>query len=133
MRARLVTLKTIADPGRGTMSIAEVGPDVPFPVERVFYMYGLPKDGERGQHAHRAQHQFVIAMHGVLEARTWSASGEHAFSLDHPGIGLHIPPLTWLVIRAMTQDAVSLVLTSAHYDEGDYIRDRAEFVRLIGG
>jgi hypothetical protein len=41
--------------------------------------------------------------------------------------------MTWLTIRALTSGAVCLVLSSDHYDEADYIRDRTEFDRLIGG
>jgi hypothetical protein len=44
---------------------------------------------------------------------------------------LHIPPLTWVVFRALVPDAVVLVLASHLFDEADYIRDRAEFDALI--
>jgi hypothetical protein len=130
---KLVRLQKKPDPQRGMLCIAETDRDIPFTVQRIFYMYDMPVDGERGDHAHRAQHQFLIAMHGKLSVIAHSAKGTESFTLDEPALGLHVPPMTWLTIRALTSGAVCLVLSSDHYDEADYIRDRTEFDRLIGG
>jgi hypothetical protein len=41
-----------------------------------------------------------------------------------------VPPLVWIELRDFTPDAVCLVLTSEHFDQADYVRDRVEFERL---
>ena len=130
---RLIALQNIADPRRGPLCVAEAEREVPFAIRRIFYIYDLPAGIERGGHAHRAQHQFLIAMHGSLAVQAWSKNGAEDFLLDHPGQGLHAPPLTWLAIRALTPGAICLVLCSDRFDEADYIRNRAEFDRVIAG
>lgn len=128
---RLIALQSIADPSRGPMCVVEAEREVPFAIRRIFYMYDLPVGIERGGHAHRAQHQFLIGMHGSLAVQTWSTRGAEDFLLEHPRQGLHAPPLTWLVIRALDPAAICVVLCSDRFDEADYIRNRAEFDRLI--
>lgn len=128
----LVALQRLSDPKRGTLSVAECGREVPFTVQRIFHIYDMPVGGERGHHAHRQQHQFLIAMHGALAVTLRSRHGEQIFRLDDPAQGLHIPPLTWVVIKAATAGSVALVLASHAFDEADYIRDQTEFETLIG-
>jgi hypothetical protein len=41
--------------------------------------------------------------------------------------------MMWREVRAFSAGAVCLVLASQHFDEGDYIRDYAEFVRAVRG
>ena len=43
-------LKTFTDK-RGSLTLLEVGQDIPFPVERVFWIHNVPEGQERGQHA----------------------------------------------------------------------------------
>ena len=35
--------------------------DIPFEIKRVFYLYDIPGGEDRGAHAHRKCHQFLIA------------------------------------------------------------------------
>ena len=126
-----VALQRLADPKRGTLCVAECGREVPFVVQRIFHIYDMPVGGERGHHAHRVQHQFLIAMHGALEVTTRGREGEAVHLLEDPSQGLHVPPLTWLVLRARAPETVALVLTSHVFDEADYIRDRTAFDALI--
>jgi hypothetical protein len=126
-----IKLQRLADPKRGTLCVAECGREIPFTVQRIFHIYGMPVGGERGHHAHRQQHQFLIAMQGAVEVTIQDRAGTEVHKLADPGHGLHIPPLTWVVFRALVPDAVVLVLASHLFDEADYIRDRAEFDALI--
>ena len=104
-------------------------PDASLP--RLFFMHGLKQGTRRGDHAHRAQHQFLIAMHGRFDITWIHAQGGGKITLSDPRQGLHVAPLTWITLEARTDDAVCLVLASDVYDEADYIRNRAEFDRLI--
>ena len=40
---------------------------VPFPINRVFYSYDIPGGENRGAHAHKECHQFIIAASGSFE------------------------------------------------------------------
>jgi hypothetical protein len=131
MMSDTVALQRLTNPKLGTLCVAECGREVPFGVQRVFHIFDMPVGTERGGHAHRAQHQFLIAMHGAMEVLTRGREGEALHRLEDPGEGLYVPPMTWVVIRALAPESVLLVLASHAYDEADYIRDPAEFAALI--
>jgi hypothetical protein len=92
---------------------------------------GVPNGAQRGNHAHRVQHQLLVAAAGKFKIAAEDRSGSSEFILDMPSVGLHVPPLTWVTIRSMAPNSTCIVLASAGYDESDYIRDRGEFERLI--
>ena len=62
----LVNLPKIADP-RGNLTFIEGGRHVPFPIKRVFYLYDVPGGADRGGHALKQCHQFLIAMSGSFD------------------------------------------------------------------
>ena len=51
-------------------------------------------------------------------------------TLDDPSRGLILPPMVWHEMADFSPDSVLLVLADAPYDEGDYIRDYDDFLRL---
>ena len=128
---QLVRLQAFDDPLQGNLCIATAEREVPFRFPRLFFMHGLKAGMRRGDHAHRAQHQFLIAMHGRFDVTWVHAGGSGKITLADPRQGLHVPPLTWIALEALVDDAICLVLASDIYDEADYIRNRAEFDRLI--
>ena len=58
-------------------------------------------------------------------------SSERRSSSIVPGMGLYIPPMTWISQYGYTQDAVLVVLASAAYDSDDYIRDYDEYLTEV--
>ena len=49
---REIELPQIQDP-RGDLTFVEGGNHIPFDIARVYYLYNVPVDAERGGHAHR--------------------------------------------------------------------------------
>ena len=62
----LIELPKVSDP-RGNLSFIEGGQHVPFDIKRVYYLYDVPGGSERGSHAHRKLHQFIVAMSGSFD------------------------------------------------------------------
>ena len=93
-------------------------------------LYDMLVDARRGGHAHRGQHQLLIMTSGAGSARVDDGTMTVDLRLDRPSCALHVPPMLWLDLEDFTQNAVCTVLTSGLFDEGDYIRDYAEFKRL---
>jgi hypothetical protein len=60
---RMVDLPQINDP-RGDLTFVEGGNHIPFDIARVYYLYNVPVDAERGGHAHRGLEQIVFALSG---------------------------------------------------------------------
>ena len=123
-------LHQVEDP-RGQLTFAETGRQIPFEIKRCFLIFGVPGQNIRGEHAHRRQHQFLLCTHGSCHVVADDGRAREEFVLDHPSVGLYLPPMTWAVQYKYTGDAVLLVLTSDYYDSADYIRDYADFGRLI--
>jgi len=117
---------------RGNLSVGALGRDVPFDVKRYFLVYDVPNAEIRGEHAHLRCHQFLIAVKGTLHVVADDGRQREEFVLDRPGLGLHLPPMTWGIQHGYSADAVLLVLASEHYDAADYIRDYDRFLALVG-
>jgi hypothetical protein len=124
-------MRAVQDP-RGDLSAGEVGRDVPFEVKRYFLVYGVPRLEQRGEHAHRHCHQFLVAVAGSLHVIADDGANQQEFVLDRPSLGLYLPPMVWGVQHRHSADGVLLVLASQPYDAADYIRDYREFVALAG-
>lgn len=115
---------------RGTLSVAELGTDVPFDAKRFFFVYGVPSLEVRGEHAHHQCKQFLIAVKGKVHVVADDGSHREEFVLDRPNLGLYLPPMTWGIQYRYSPDTVLMVLASEHYDSTDYVRDYDEFLAL---
>ncbi|AKD01955.1 FdtA/QdtA family cupin domain-containing protein [Pontibacter korlensis] len=102
--------------------------EVPFEVNRVFYLYDIPGGESRGAHAHKACHQFLIAASGAYEVLLDDGNSKRQILLNRPNYGLHIPPGIWASEVNFSAGAICLVLASHAYDEQDYIREYNEYV-----
>lgn len=126
--ARLTEIQDL----RGDLCAAEVHEDIPFTPARIFFVYNVPNEKVRGEHAHKKCHQFLICVKGGVSVIYDDGSQRSEFLLDVPSVGLHIPPGVWGIQYKYTEDAVLMVLASDHYDEQDYIRNYSEFLEYVG-
>lgn len=115
----------------GNMSIADGVREVPFKVERVFWIYDIPAGESRGAHAHHECHQFIIAASGSFEVEVDDGNERKIFYLNRPFHGLHIPPGIWSHELNFSAGAICLVLTSQLFDDDDYIKDYEEYQKFV--
>lgn len=106
--------------------------EVPFPIRRVFYIYDIPGGKDRGAHAHKKCHQFLVAASGSFEIELADGRTRRTVALNRPYYGLHVPPGIWAAEKGFSSGAVCLVLTSHRYDESDYIRSYADYLAFVG-
>jgi hypothetical protein len=102
--------------------------DVPFQIKRVFYLYDVPGGIDRGAHAHKECHQFLIAASGSFEVQLDDGKVKKNIMLNQPFRGLHIPPGIWASEVNFSSGSICLVLASHNYNEKDYIRNYVEFL-----
>ena len=112
----------------GNITPVAGGQSVPFKISRVFYIYDIPGGRDRGAHAHKECHQFLVAASGSFEVELNDGEIKRTVSLNRPYFGLHIPPGIWAAEKGFSSGAVCLVLTSQKYNESDYIREYANFL-----
>lgn len=126
----LVTLPVFTD-GRGSLSFAEGGRQLPFDIARVFYMYGIPAGARRGAHGHREVSLALFAVAGSVDVLLDDGRTTQTVSLARPQDGLVIGPWVWHELENFAAGTVCLALASGVYDERDYIRDLEDFRREV--
>lgn len=130
MGSAAVHLLTEVKDARGSLVAGEAPAQVPFTPVRFFLVTGVPAGTARGGHAHRRCHQYLVAAVGTVEVAWEDGTNSETVTLEGPGRGLHLPPLTWASERYISPNAVLMVLASEPYDRSEYIEDYDEFVRL---
>ena len=116
----------------GLCFVESCSENVPFLIKRVYYIYGVSADVERGFHAHKTLEQILICIKGTINITLNDGKGVvEEVALDSPSTGLYVGPSTWRTMKWMQDDSILLVLASAHYDEADYIRNYDEFLEWI--
>ncbi len=124
---KIVELPKIADP-RGNLSFVEGGQHIPFDIKRVYYLYDVPGGSDRGSHAHKNLHQFIVAMSGSFDVVLDDGQQKQRFHLNRSYYGLYVSPMMWRNLDNFSSGAVCMVLASEHYEADDYIRDYDQFL-----
>ena len=112
----------------GNITALENNVEIPFNINRIFYLYDIPGGESRGAHSHKECHQFLIATSGSVEVQLDDGKVKKTVMLNQPFRGLHIPPGIWASEVNFSSGSICLVLASHKYDEKDYIRDYQEFL-----
>jgi len=127
---KMVNLPKINEP-RGNLTFIEGGRHIPFEIKRVYYLYDVPGGAERGGHAHKDLHQFIVAMSGSFDVVLNDGIEQKRFHLNRSYSGIYICPMIWRELDNFSSGSVCMVLASNFYDEADYYRDYQEFVRAL--
>lgn len=106
--------------------------EIPFEVNRVFYLYDIPGGESRGAHAHKECHQFLVAASGSFEVLLDDGITKRLVQLNKPDMGLHILPGIWASEINFSSGAICLVMASHNYNEKDYIRDYSRYLAYVG-
>lgn len=117
---------------RGKLVVVEGSQDIPFKIERVFYIYGSDSEVVRGQHANRESEFVLINVGGTSKVRIDNGHSEAIVELNKPMMGLYIPTMVWKDMYDFSEDSILLVLASTHYDGKEYIRDYEEYKKEMG-
>jgi dTDP-4-dehydrorhamnose 3,5-epimerase-like enzyme len=129
---RIIELPKIQDP-RGNLTFIENSRHIPFDIQRVYYLYDVPGGAERGAHAHKSLHQFIVAMSGSFDVVLDDGERQRRFHLNRSFNGLYVCPMMWRYLDNFSSGAVCMVLASAPYDEEDYYRDYDLFLEGVRG
>lgn len=120
---KLIPLPLFQDQDYGSLVAIEAMQTIPFELERVYYIFGVPTKMSRGFHSHRELEQLLICVSGSVSVSLKSPYETSEIILNDNSIGLYIGPMIWREMADFSPDAVLLVLASKHFDEADYLRD----------
>ncbi|ABF62394.1 sugar 3,4-ketoisomerase [Ruegeria sp. TM1040] len=129
-KCRIIDLPRIAD-ARGNLTFIEGQNHIPFDIKRVYYLYDVPGGSDRGEHAHKNLHQFMVCMSGSFDVCLDDGFESKRIQLNRSYFGIYICPMIWRYLDNFSSGAVCMVLASEPYDEADYIRDRDEYLRAV--
>lgn len=105
--------------------------EIPFDINRIFYLYDIPGGESRGAHAHKECHQFLVAASGSFEILLDDGKSKRLVQLNRPYVGMHIPPSIWASEINFSSGSICLVLASHGYNENDYIRDYEDYLNYL--
>lgn len=115
---------------KGNITVVENNDQVPFDINRVYYLYDVPGGEDRGGHAHKGLYQLIIAAGGSFDITLNDGLKKKKITLNRPYQGIYIVPGIWRDIDNFSSGSTCLVLASEKYDEQDYIRSFEDFIDL---
>lgn len=116
--------------GPGSITTVMNKPPLPFDIHRIYYLYDVPADAERGGHSHHSEQRLIVAVAGSFDVTVDDGKRRKTFHLDRPYRALYIPAGIWRTIDNFSSGSVCLALASCVYDADDYVRDYNTFLQL---
>jgi hypothetical protein len=113
----------------GNITIVESNTSIPFAIKRVYYLYDVPSEEERGGHGHKELYQLIVASSGSFAITLNDGKTKRSFHLNNPNLGLLVVPGIWRELNNFSSGSVCLVLASMAYSEDDYIRLYDDFIK----
>lgn len=112
---------------RGNLSAAEHGKQIPFAIERVFWIYDIPAATERGSHSHNESAEVLVALHGAFDLLLDDGHRTATLHLDSASRGVLVAPGVWSTLKNFLPGSVCMVLASHPYNASGYINDYATY------
>ena len=119
---RLIDFPTHQDK-RGNLSIAEAKKEIPFAIERVFWIYDVPEGAERGAHSHNECAEMVVPVCGAFDMTVDDGITQATMHLDSPCQGILIPAGVWCRLSNFAPNTICVVMASHPYNAAGYIHD----------
>lgn len=115
---------------RGNLSFVE-NCDLPFDINRVFWISNVPSGQIRGNHAHTTCAEILFPIKGAFDVFTDDGITQQIFHLDNAAKGLYIGPYVWCRVENFSNDSVCVVLCSHSYIKEGYINTYEEFRKAV--
>lgn len=131
-QVKLLQLPKILD-DRGNLSFFENKNQVPFDIQRVYWIYDVPGGEFRGGHAYQDLQEVIIALSGSFDVVLNDGKNEQKFSLNRSYTALYVPKMIWRHLENFSTNSLALIVTDKLFEEEQYIRDFQEFKNAING
>lgn len=128
-KPQIIELPKFLD-ARGNLSFVQNNVQIPFEIQRTYWVYDVPGGECRGGHAYRKTEEMVIAMSGSFDVIVDDGTTKHKFTLNRSYYGLYIPKGMWRELENFSTNSLALEFASTKYDSMDYVRDYDEFLKL---
>ena len=126
---QIIELPKVID-RRGNLSIIEENKNIPFKIERTYWIYDVPGGEKRGGHAYKENEEFIVALSGSFDVILDNGTERKVYSLNRSYYGLYIPKGWWREMENFSTNSLALEFASTKYNPNDYIRDYDEYIKL---
>lgn len=121
-------LKVIGD-DRGSLIALQAGENIPFKIQRTYYIFGTTTGVSRGFHAHKKLKQLAVCIAGKCRMILDDGFTKKEVWLDSPNKALLISNMMWREMHDFSKDCILVVFASEVYDPNDYIRNYQDFLK----
>lgn len=129
MNAQIINLPKIEDP-RGNLSFVQDFDQIPFKIERIYWIYDVIGGKQLDGHAYKNHQEFIIALSGSVDIVVDDGSSSQKFQLNRSYYGLYLGGCTWRHMDNFSTNSLVLVLSSAKSYVDDDINDYQEYLKL---
>ena len=118
---------------RGNLSVIESQKQIPFDIERTYWVYDVPGGEKRGGHAYTNANEFIVAISGSFDVVLHDGEKEMRFHLNRSYYGLFVPKLVWRELENFSTNSLAIILSDQKYADTEYIREFDDFTRTKNG
>ncbi len=126
---KLVELPRFNDP-RGNLSFVQECDQIPFKIQRTYWIYDVPGGEKRGGHAYKTTEEFIIAISGGFDVLLDDGVQKKTITLNRSYYGLYIPNGIWRSFENFSTNSLALEFASTKYDRNDYLEDFQEYLNI---
>ncbi|MBR2664182.1 MAG: FdtA/QdtA family cupin domain-containing protein [Clostridia bacterium] len=113
----------------GTLFVMEAGREVPFSIQRIFFVSRVTAGASRGDHATRETRLILFPVAGSCDVVVDDGTEKETWHMDDPAQGLMIDPMIWRSMRNFTPDCVMMAVCDCPYAPGRETIDDYESYR----
>lgn len=123
-----IDLPSWGGPPRGVLEVMDRD-DLPFPIQRVFWISKVSKEAVRGEHGHLVGHEILIPLQGGLDLEIWSKThGHSSLRLDSSRKALWLKPGTYIEMKNFSPSCLLLVLCSHPFKDDPVSHSKEDFL-----
>lgn len=125
----LIDLPQASD-ARGSLTFATAGQEIPFPIQRVFWIHDIPAGTRRGGHCHNTCSEVVVAVRGAFRMTVDDGRVRGDVWMDSPRRGILVPAGTWCELTDFEPGTLVMVMASHPYDATGYCHSYDDFLNM---
>ena len=120
-----VNIKQNVEPD-GVLFVMEAGREVPFSIQRIFWVCRVIPGASRGNHATKETRLILLPVSGACDVIADNGEERKAFHMDDPSRGLLIEPMVWRSMQNFTPDCVMMAVCDRPFAPGEETYDDYE-------
>ncbi|MDE5720798.1 MAG: FdtA/QdtA family cupin domain-containing protein [Paramuribaculum sp.] len=113
---------------RGNLSFIEEFKQIPFKIQRTYWIYDVPGGEHRGGHAYRENQEFIVALSGSFDVILNDGTDTTTWHLNRSYYGLYVPKGIWREMNNFSTNSLALILASTPYNPAYYETDFDSFI-----